>query len=286
MVPIQSVDDATESKPIRAASRDWACHFRQASTSTLSDPKLKLELRLFHPLHVARLVRKQQGGEDFLHDGAHRGKREPRSAVGPHPLALNVGMRDGSQDDVMMSPRIRSAFEVVEAQLALEFLVLLLDRPPLMRQGHQGAERGRGGQIDEVVLHSRFRGGLFFAPQPNLGCETGVPPVVGRGHAHRGESGGARRRRSIAPRDAAPVRRRQLGGPIADRDRADRRHHRRAGARTAAPDRRRRRQPRAGGEDGQMGGNCPRDTATAADARPRETRSRRRIRRRRGPPSA
>ncbi len=61
-----------------------------------------------------------------------RGPRWGRTA------ALNVRMRDGGQDDVMLPTRITSPFEVVEAQFAFEFLVLLLDRPPLMRQAHHG----------------------------------------------------------------------------------------------------------------------------------------------------
>ena len=63
-----------------------------------------------------------------------------------NPLALNIRMRDGGQDDVMLPTGITPPFEMVEAQFALQFLALLLDGPPLMGQGHHRpfCERGKG----------------------------------------------------------------------------------------------------------------------------------------------
>ena len=43
-------------------------------------------------------------------------KRQSGGATA-HPLALDVGMRDRGQDDVMLPAGIRAAFEMIEAQL-------------------------------------------------------------------------------------------------------------------------------------------------------------------------
>jgi hypothetical protein len=50
---------------------------------------------------------------------------------------LQEGVRDGGEDDVMMPARERSPFEMIEAQLGLELLILLFDRPSLMREANQ-----------------------------------------------------------------------------------------------------------------------------------------------------
>ena len=54
-----------------------------------------------------------------------------------HPLALDIGVSDRRQDHMMLPAGIAAAFEVVEPQFALEFLILLLDGPALMRQSDQ-----------------------------------------------------------------------------------------------------------------------------------------------------
>ena len=97
-------------------------------------------------MHVTRLGRKQQRGKDFLHDGARGWEGQRRSSRRSHTLALDVGVRNGRQDHVMLPPRIAPTFEVIEAQFALEFLVLLLDGPPLMGQADQRPQRGGGGE--------------------------------------------------------------------------------------------------------------------------------------------
>ena len=59
MVPIQSVDDATESKPIRAASRDWACRQSWAGvTRTAANRAVRVGCAPFR--HVMR--RQSAGG--------------------------------------------------------------------------------------------------------------------------------------------------------------------------------------------------------------------------------
>lgn len=199
-------------------------------------------------MHVARLRRKQQRGKDLLHDGSDSRKCQSGGAAA-HALALDVRVSDRGQDDMMLPAGIAPSLEVVEPQFAFELLVLLLDGPALMRQGHQRAQRGGGGQMDEVVLQPRCRAPFVFAQQPDLRREMGMAPLVCRRDADRGEPRGSRRLRAIAPGDAPPARGRQLGRPVADRHRSDGRHHRRARAGTAAsighsdPD------ARAGGED-------------------------------------
>ncbi len=161
-------------------------------------------------MHVARLGRKQQRGEDFLHDGADRREGQDRSSLRTHPLALDVRVCDGGQDDMVLPAGIAPALEVVEPQFALELLVLLLDRPALVRQGDQGAQR------------------------PDLGREARVAPLVGGGHADGDEPRGAPRLCPIAPGDASPARRGYRRGPVADRDRGQGRHHVHPCAGTAA----------------------------------------------------
>ena len=58
--------------------------------------------------------------------------------------------------DVALPPRQAAAFEVIEPDLVFEFLVLLLDRPPLMRQADQRAQRG-GGRADPPSSSGRGR---------------------------------------------------------------------------------------------------------------------------------
>ena len=80
-------------------------------------------MALFHPTHVSRLGRKQQCGEDLLHDGPYRRKHQPGGAPA-HAFALDVRVRDRRQDDMVLPAGIAPALEVVEAQLSLEYLVL------------------------------------------------------------------------------------------------------------------------------------------------------------------
>src|SRR5215471_13334859 len=104
----------------------------------------------------------------------------------------------------MMPARERSAFEMVEAQLGLELLILLLDRPALMREANQLLE-GRGRrQTDEVGLDARRGPEVLFAQQPDFGGESPIPPFVGRRHAHRRKPGGSWPIGAIAPRHPPP----------------------------------------------------------------------------------
>jgi hypothetical protein len=58
---------------------------------------------------------------------------------------------------------------MIEAQFVFELLVLLLDRPALMRGLHQVRERGRGRQVDQIVLGARIRlGPSRSLPMPGV----------------------------------------------------------------------------------------------------------------------
>src|SRR4029453_2282295 len=127
------------------------------------------------------------------------------------PRGVKKGGRDRGQDGVWCPPRPRAPLEGVEAELAFQFLILLLDRPALMRQADEPAQRGRRGQVDEVILQSALAPCLLFAEQPELRREAAAAPVVRRGHADRGEAGVTRGLGAMAPRDASPCRPRPLG---------------------------------------------------------------------------
>src|SRR5574341_1329987 len=103
----------------------------------------------------------------------------------------------------MMPARERSAFEMVEPQLGLELLILLLDRPALMRESNQLLERSGCGQIDEEVLDAWREPEVLFAQQPDFGGESTIPPFVGRRDPHRRKPGGPRPIGAIAPRHSS-----------------------------------------------------------------------------------
>lgn len=95
-------------------------------------------------MHVARFRRKEQRRKDFLNDRADRRERQA-STASTHTFVLDVRVRDGSQHDMMVPAGIAPAFEVIQPELAFKFLVLLFDRPALMGQPHERAERCRFG---------------------------------------------------------------------------------------------------------------------------------------------
>ena len=116
----------------------------------------------------------------FSPDGAWA-TRVPSSAASARSA---IRMSHGGQDDVMRPAGIAASFEMVEPEFALEFLVLLFERPALMDQAHERAQGGGRGQIDEVVLDARLGSGLPFAEQPDLGGEAPRVPPMGGGDTH------------------------------------------------------------------------------------------------------
>src|SRR5438093_11866275 len=104
----------------------------------------------------------------------------------------------------MLPPWIRAPFEMIEAEFGLELLILLLDRPALMRESDQLLHRCARGQVDEEVLRARRGAEILFAQEPDLGRQPSIAPVVGRGDAHGGEPGRPPAIRSVAPGHPSP----------------------------------------------------------------------------------
>jgi hypothetical protein len=90
-------------------------------------------LGFLHPPHVSRAADKQQPAEDLLDERPHLGKGEPWPVVRAQPFALHIAIGHRGDDHMVLPARIRTTFEVAEAELGLEVLVMLFDRPPLMR---------------------------------------------------------------------------------------------------------------------------------------------------------
>src|SRR5438067_7086460 len=104
----------------------------------------------------------------------------------------------------MLPPWIRAPFEMVEAEFGFELLILLFDRPALMRESDHLLHRCAGGQIHEEVFRAWRGAEVLFAQEPDLGSQSSIAPVVGRGDAHGGEPGRPRAIRAVAPRDPSP----------------------------------------------------------------------------------
>ncbi len=155
---------------------------------------------------------------------------ESQRRGGVHPFLLEERVGDGADDDVMGPPGVRAPFEVIEAQLGLELLVLLLDGPALMDEGHEVAERGRSREVDEVVLGDARPVLGALAEQPDFRQRPRARPVVRRGHPHGGTGGGPFRLVGVVPGDPTPGGRGPRVGQRLDGDRQRRlRSERRAG---------------------------------------------------------
>src|SRR5918994_3729037 len=117
-------------------------------------------------------------------------------------LEPRVGER--REDDVTLPPRQGTPFEVIEAEFVLQLLILLFDRPALVRQSDQRAQRRRRRQVDEIVLGPVARPESALAEEPDLGREATVAPVVCGGDARGAEPGPPCGLGTVAPRDDAP----------------------------------------------------------------------------------
>ena len=85
-----------------------------------------------HAFDVARCRHDEVRGEDLLdhrpHDRLRGAARQPTSS-----FVLEPGIRQGREHDVALPSRVGSSFEVIEPEFLFELLILLLDRPALMR---------------------------------------------------------------------------------------------------------------------------------------------------------
>ena len=97
----------------------------------------------------------------------------------------------------MPTAAIPPPLEMLEPELVLELPVLLLDRSPAADQRDQLAQRGGGGEVEQVVLP-------FVVDQRALVQEPPLAPALGRAHTAGRE---ARRQGSFGaldPGDAPP----------------------------------------------------------------------------------
>ncbi len=108
---------------------------------------------------------------------------------------------------------------MIEPELVLQFLILLLDRPALMGETHERAQRRGRRQIHQVVFGPRFRSEIAFAQQPHFGREPSLPPVVRRRHPCGAEARAPGGVGPVAPRHESPVTTRLRRGPGTSLDR-------------------------------------------------------------------
>src|SRR3954447_16600675 len=132
-------------------------------------------------------------GEDLRDEPTHRWKRE-RLATTVAALALQKGVGDGREYDVAVPALIGSTLEVIEPEFVLQVLILLFDRPALMRQRYKSFDGDSRRQIDEEVARDRRAADGALREQPHLGQQMAAPPTVSRRHAQRCEVGGPPRR--------------------------------------------------------------------------------------------
>lgn len=105
--------------------------------------------------------------------GAHEWKRGEASAPSL-AFALEPEYARAVRDDVALPSGKGAPLKIIEAELVLQFLILLLDRPVLVRESHQPAQRGRRRKVDEMVLGLITRAEGALAEVPDLGREPAV----------------------------------------------------------------------------------------------------------------
>src|ERR671931_1249962 len=187
------------------------------ASTTLSDSKFDF-LQLQHPVQIVWLGDEEVSAEYLGHHRSRLWEREVGLTTAP-TFALEKTVGDRRQDDVAFPAGPGAAFEMIQPDLVFEFLILLLDRPALMCEAREGAERGRRRQVHQVVLRPRRRAEVAFAQQPDFGREAAVPPIVRGSNTGRTEPCAPRRIRPVAPRHESPPTRRLRGGPSARIDR-------------------------------------------------------------------
>ena len=96
--------------------------------------------------------------------------------LSPSPaFVLEKAVGDRRQHDVAFPSRQAATFEVIEPNLVLEFLILLLDSPSLMGEADEGAQRGAGWEIHQVISDAVAVRRFPFAQQPDFGSEPSAP---------------------------------------------------------------------------------------------------------------
>ena len=185
-----------------------ALHFPliRSTSTTLLDSEVDFR-EFLHGLQVMRSRDEEMRRQD-LRDHRPDDRQGRQSSAGASPRVLQPGICQGGERHVAVPPDKRPALEVIQSQFVLQFLVLLLDRPTLMRELDERLERRRRRQRHEVRLDPRRGPEVAFEEHPDFGGEPTRPPLVRRRRAQRRKVGGPRAIRAIAPRDPSP----RLGG--------------------------------------------------------------------------
>src|ERR1700704_4712364 len=101
---------------------------------------------------------------------------------------------------MMMKPPPAAAFEVVQPELILEFLIVAFNPPAQLGEADELGDRDRRGQGREPVLRGRVFAPGPFDQQPLVGSGRRAPLVTMSGpHAEAREARAQRPARALAP---------------------------------------------------------------------------------------
>jgi hypothetical protein len=98
----------------------------------LLDPEVNFG-QFLHGAQIMWARHEKVGGQDL---GDHRAHERQRRQVGAPSLAfaLEPGVREGGENDVALPPGKGASLEMIETEFVLQLLILLLDRPALVRE--------------------------------------------------------------------------------------------------------------------------------------------------------
>ena len=135
----------------------------------------------------------------------HRGARPRDAPVGEkRPTEGEEGMGGRTERDVVMEASPGAPFEVIQAQLAFQLLIVALDPPAQLGEPRPRTKRRLRRQGREIA---RRGGGLSARPlaeEPHFGAGPRAFRVpVREAHPRGREAGGLQPARSLAPRHAA-----------------------------------------------------------------------------------
>src|SRR5262245_39615683 len=190
------------------------------SSTTWSDPQLNFP-EFQHAFDIAGGCDQEVRCEDFLNHGADDWQcRRTRKAAAAFLLQPGVGER--GKHDVALPPGQRAALEVIEAEFFFELLILLLDRPAMVRSTDEYAQGCGRWQIADVPLHRSDRStDRALTQEPQRLQRMMLPPQDHRGDTDREKACVPCAARAVAPRHAPPGTHGLRGGPRRDLRGAD-----------------------------------------------------------------
>ena len=122
-------------------------------------------------------MRREDLGDHRARDGQRRQAR-----AGAAPFVLQPGVRQGGQHDVAMPADKRAALEVIEPELVFQLLVLLFDRPALMRRAGPAA-------CSDAVAGSATRYALVRGVAPEIAFAAAARPRARAGASRQSWAG-------------------------------------------------------------------------------------------------